>query len=354
MFAAKSVQYKTTLKLGYMEKFRVHDESLNSYGFWLLTAGGNLEDFYKNPLCLWNHTYGWSDKNDIILPIGIWKDIEIKKDGSIEMTAELDEDDDFALKIKKKVDKKHLRATSIGVTILEWSEDPKYLKVGQTRPTVVKWKLREVSIVDIPSNKNAVMLGDTQVTFFDKTGNVMNFGKGSENSLPLLLSNKEKIDSTMELKDVNKILGLPDTAGLADVQTKLSAVMSENVTLKSENDEFKKAEEAKVVALVETTLSEAIVAKKINETQKETFRALLKADFENGNKALQAMNTQVSLSEITTGGEQGKGGMVRNSQGILVLNGQTYNELTKTDKGSAVLRQLKVTDEAAFLEFQKG
>ena len=132
-------------------RWRVHDESLNTYGFWLLTAGGSLVNFKKNPLCLWNHTFGWTDKTDVMLPIGIWKNIEVKSDGSIEMDDELDEEDAFALKIKKKVDKKHLRATSIGVTILEWSEDPKYLKAGQTRPTVVKWKLREVSIVDIPS-----------------------------------------------------------------------------------------------------------------------------------------------------------------------------------------------------------
>ncbi len=338
-------------------RFRTHDESLNSYKFWLLTEGGDLADFKKNPLCLWNHTFGWTDKTDVMLPIGIWKDISVLKDGSIEMTVEFDDDDPFALKIKKKVEKKHLRATSIGVTILEWSEDPKYLKAGQTRPTVVKWKLREVSIVDIPSNKNAVMLGDTEVTFFDAAGNVMNFSEGGENVLPLLLTtHKEKsIVSKMELKDVNKMLGLPDTASLAEIQARVTAIQAENVALKADNDRYQKAEAEKQNEVVETTLTEAVTAGKITEAQKVTFRSLLKADFANANAALQAMNTQASLSDFSGGGKPaGKGGLVRDEKGVLRLDGKTYDELTQDAKGIAILKELGAKDDKAFKDFQMG
>jgi regulator of replication initiation timing len=336
-------------------RFRVHDESLNTYGFWLLTEGGDLTDFMKNPICLWNHVESWRDEKNTILPIGIWKDIKVLSDGSIEMEAEFDEDDDFALKIKKKVDKKMLRATSIGVRIIEWSEDPKYIKPGQLRATAIKWKLREVSIVDIPSNKNAVMLGDTAIHFYDVDGKVMNFSDGDKNVLPLLFDNKEKPVLNMELKEINKSLGLPETANLADVQLKLSSVMAENVSLKAENDAFRKVETDKKAAAIETTLSDAVKAGKIAEPQKAVFRSLLNADFENGNAALQAMNTQVTLSDFSGGANpSGKGGLVRDEKGMLRLNGKTYDELTRSDQGTAILKELKSTDEKSFLEFQQA
>ena len=44
-------------------KFTVHDESVNTYGFRMLTDGANLTEFEKNPVILYNH-------NDWETPIG--------------------------------------------------------------------------------------------------------------------------------------------------------------------------------------------------------------------------------------------------------------------------------------------
>lgn len=52
--------------------FLLSDETINSYGTRVLTAGIRLENFLKNPIMLWNHTRAWSDKEDQILPIGRW------------------------------------------------------------------------------------------------------------------------------------------------------------------------------------------------------------------------------------------------------------------------------------------
>ena len=35
--------------------FVLHDESVNTYGFRMLTSGANLEEFKKNPVMLLNH-----------------------------------------------------------------------------------------------------------------------------------------------------------------------------------------------------------------------------------------------------------------------------------------------------------
>ena len=44
--------------------FVLHDESVNTYGFRMLTSGANLEEFKKNPVMLLNH-------DDYSLPIGL-------------------------------------------------------------------------------------------------------------------------------------------------------------------------------------------------------------------------------------------------------------------------------------------
>lgn len=45
--------------------FVLHDETVNTYGFRMLTSGANLEEFRKNPVILLNH-------KDWELPIGRW------------------------------------------------------------------------------------------------------------------------------------------------------------------------------------------------------------------------------------------------------------------------------------------
>ena len=51
--------------------FVLHDETVNTYGFRMLTSGANLEEFRKNPVILLNH-------KDWELPIGRWENIRIE------------------------------------------------------------------------------------------------------------------------------------------------------------------------------------------------------------------------------------------------------------------------------------
>ena len=74
--------------------------------------------------------------------------------------------------------------TSIGIDIMELSDDPQLLVVGQTRPTITKSKLCEVSLVDIGANDDAIRL--------TRNGQVLTCGQGAENALPLLDNNKTK------------------------------------------------------------------------------------------------------------------------------------------------------------------
>lgn len=138
-------------------------EALNSHGFWVCTSGISLDRFLKNPIMLYNHHRTIEGKVDEMLPIGVWKDLQISDRGELTAEPVFDESEEFALRIKSKVEQGILKACSIGISVVETSTDPGMLLPGQTYPTVTKCELKEVSIVDIPSNPEAsvVQLMDT-------------------------------------------------------------------------------------------------------------------------------------------------------------------------------------------------
>lgn len=143
------------------KKFILTDESINRYGFRVLTSGGDLSSFRKNPIILWMHyrdegTPNWCDYK----PIGHWEDIEVNEKNEITAVPVFDLTDDLSKQICAKVEEGTIRACSIGFRIIETSEDPSVLLPGQKRATVTKWELMECSMCDIPANANAVRLFD--------------------------------------------------------------------------------------------------------------------------------------------------------------------------------------------------
>lgn len=123
--------------------FVLSDESVNSYGFVVLTDGIDTSAFERNPVMLYMHN---RDGN----VIGRWENI--RKDGkSLLGDAVFDDSTELAATVKKQVEKGFLRSVSIGIEQIATEE----LNGVQT---VIKSRLIEVSIVDIPSNENAVKL----------------------------------------------------------------------------------------------------------------------------------------------------------------------------------------------------
>lgn len=132
-------------------RFILSDESVNRYGFRVLTRGIGLADFRTNPIMLLNH-----DRR--VLPIGKWNNLTIDGEGRLMAEPEFDEGDELAMDIKRKCEKGFMNCTSIAFDILELSDDPALMVAGQKRSTVTKCELMEVSITDIGANRNAVKL----------------------------------------------------------------------------------------------------------------------------------------------------------------------------------------------------
>ena len=148
------------------------------------------------------------------LPIGIWENIRVEN-GTLLADPKFDLEDEKAKEISRKVDQGFIRGCSMGLAIEEWSRDENEIKEGQTRPTLSKSKLMEVSITPFPSNGNALKL--------TQDGRQLNLSAGVEieNSLP-----KFKFDSKM--KTVALKLGLPEDATEQRIVESIVALQNEH------------------------------------------------------------------------------------------------------------------------------
>jgi hypothetical protein len=132
-------------------RFTISDESINRYGYRILSSGMSTTSFEKNPVVFYNHgTYN--------LPIGKGHDLRHELDGSITLDIDFDQEDEQALAVQKKAERGFLNACSVGIDVLETSTDTTVVLAGQTRPTVTRCELLELSICGIPGNRNALRL----------------------------------------------------------------------------------------------------------------------------------------------------------------------------------------------------
>lgn len=276
-----------------MARVRISNSSLNSYGTRVLTSGLDISQYEKNPVLLYMHKRG--------TVIGYVKDIKREGDN---LTGELvfDEVTDLSKQCKAQFEKGSLRMVSMGADIQELSEAPEHIVPGQTRPTVSKSKLREVSVVDIGSNDDAIRL--------NYEGKALELGEGLECGLPLL---KETIveqnhnETKMEVKTLLLALGLSETVGEAEATAKIADLVGKGnqvveltariKTLQDENDALKLAG---ITHLVE----EAIKDNKVSAEKKDHFIELGKKVGGDELKALfDEMKPAVKLSSVI--GHQG-------------------------------------------------
>ena len=278
--------------------FLLSDESVNSYGTRVLTNGIRLDDYKKNPVVLWNHIRAWSDKEDQVLPIG--KVVKIWKDGDkLYGDIEFDSKDAFAIKVANKVEQGIIRACSVSISVVTTSEDEAVLVQGQTRPTVMESRLREVSVVDIPANKNCVRLFD------DGTGAELSFADGQDSFLlPLLKSKKKKkmnlndeILSALELKDADERAVVAEIVRLRGEAKAAETLRQENGTLKEELKGFRDKEEDARKAAITDLVDGAIKARKIATSDRADYIALAEKDFDRTKKVLEAMSGVNVLTE---------------------------------------------------------
>ncbi|MDE7440653.1 MAG: HK97 family phage prohead protease [Muribaculaceae bacterium] len=259
------------------KRVRLTNDSLNSYGYRVLTSGIDLSLYEKNPVLLYMHQRG--------MVIGKMTDLEVG-DGEITGIPVFDEASELSRQCRKQWEVGSLRMVSIGFDPIETSSEEALLVDGQTRPTVTKSRILEVSIVDIGSNGDAIVLGHD--------GEMITLGEGQDCPLPLLDNNHNK-EPQMELKTLALQLGLPETADEASVNARLAELKASNEAaerIRKENEELKLAQ---ITAAVDT----AITDRKILPAKKEHFiKVGLKLGIEELQETLSSMSPRARLSEL--------------------------------------------------------
>ena len=275
------------------KRVRITNDSLNSYGTRVLTSGMEIGQYERNPVLLYQHNRGQV--------IGYVKDIKVENN---EATGELMFDcaSELSQRCKKQFEFGSLRMVSVGIDILETSEAKEHLIQGQTRPTITRSKLFEVSLVDIGANDDAIVL--------QKDGERITLGKNETSSFVILINsnNNNQIQTQMEKKELCLLLGLPETADEATIKAAIG-------DLKKSQAEFTKLEAEKATLEVErltAAVDKAIGEKRIDATKKDQFVELgKKVGYQELQNIFAAMSPQTKLSTVIrhqggapTGGEK--------------------------------------------------
>ena len=228
---------------------------------------------------------------------------------------------------------------SAGIEIKEVSVEPSMLVPGQTRPTITKSKLVEVSIVDIGANDDALRLM--------KGGKVLTLASGEDcDVLPLLAKPAEPatkaqmaqgrrndniitINTNENMNEkINLALGLSKDATEAEA---LAAI----VGLQSKAKEV----ETLQLAAITSAVNVAIAEKRITEANRDHFVALgKKVGIESLQATLQLMQPAVKPTDVIKPSAE--------PQPATFAKGKTWEELDREGK----LLEFKAQDFEGFKE----
>lgn len=294
----------------------LHDETVNTKGFRMLTSGANLEEFRKNPVMLLNH-------NDWQMPIGRWENIRI---AGTQILADpvFDLNDPTGRQVADKWDNDFIRSASIGAWPPESiSDDPMMMLNGQTLPTVTKWTVREASIVTIGSNHNA--LG---VALYDReTGNVVEDPTKFIKLFDINITNQKP--KTMSV--LTKILNLSDGASEDQIANSVRQIIANGDRLRTENqtltqriDEITTAEKQKLKEEAVALVDGAIKDGRINAEAKSNMLNLFDKDHEAAKATLAAIPKRTNVTDKI--GDEGS------NVELADLQKQTWDQLDKGNK----------------------
>lgn len=235
------------------KKMALSDSSINKYGFRVLTQGLDLSLMEKNPIGYIEHAT-WN------LPAIKWQGLSIEGDQLVG-EPQFDEDDDQALKAKAKFEKGFLNGASIGFEVLETSIDPVYMLPGQTRPTVTKALVYEISLTSRPANRNAFKL-----SYKGKTIELNEDTKQEDVDSLLGFIPETTLNSNSNMSQINQALGLKTDASEAQAVEAIEAL--------------KKGNDKQLSALADSFVALGRKLGTITDENESQFRKLAANDFE--------------------------------------------------------------------------
>jgi HK97 family phage prohead protease len=263
--------------------FILSNEQVNSKGYKIMTSGLNIDEFKANPVMLFDH--------DSKLVIGKWENLRIENDQLLGVPT-FDEDDEFSLQIKSKVEKGLINGASIGIIIKQYEivDDIVY---------VLKSNIYEISLTAIPANVGArkIFYMDKEVELDDLKLNLENINK--EKNIIDMNNLEQEFNTKISLKDQEIELKNGEINDLKSRLESLELSMNNLLTLKDNeimelslkvDDFIKKEKTNKINEMVKNALND----NKITNDQVELYIKLGENEYESTLEILNSLKPLVS------------------------------------------------------------
>ncbi|MDI3319135.1 HK97 family phage prohead protease [Pinibacter soli] len=230
--------------MAFKKRFLISDESVNTYGFAVRTAGIRLDNAMKNCPAFYEH-----DTDEV--PLGHWENFTVE---GIRLYADLviEGANDIERTYIRKIQNGDMKGASIGADPITWNGDPQQLLQGQTLPWLEECDLFEVSLTALPGNKNALAL--------KKDGAVI---KLNSTNAPLFIKPLKKEE---DMKQIALKLGLPENAteqqiidAVASIQlSQQSTTATQQKIIEQLSNELEGDQKVFFVKLSKTSLPDAL------------------------------------------------------------------------------------------------
>ena len=182
------------------KEFMITDNSVNVYKYRCLTEGLQLDEVIKNPIGYFLHgTEEFPREKGVLVR---WVDFR-KESDKVFAKPTINLSHPRAQRTIEEIESGFLNAASVGkIVVLEASDDKSLMLPGQESATVTKWYPREISLVDIPGNFNAL------ANLYDKDLKQLNLSDFSSPKVEYI--EKEKILKVLNIAvaDESKILSI--------------------------------------------------------------------------------------------------------------------------------------------------
>ena len=278
-------------------EYCITDGSVNVYGYRLLTEGLKLDEFKKNPIGFLMHD---RDKGIVLR----WEDFRVDGD-KVYAKPVINLSHPEGPKTVDDIENGFLNAASVGrIVCLDASDDKSLQLEGQTSLTITEWFPREISLVDIPGNMNALAnlydMDDNPIELADLTDKVKSKNRDmSKVLITAAMLAALNLDDKASESDVS--VKLQDLADLAAKVPLLEKDLSDKTAeLTKKEKELKDLQASTVKSQVADLIAKGKTDKKLTNEVASKLE-LSYADNPEGLKDLiDAMPAQVSVAKETT------------------------------------------------------
>jgi len=260
------------------KEFCLTDNSVNSYGYRLLTQGLALERFAPS-IGFFMHD---RDKGVAVK----WGDFRTEED---KLYAKPSVNESKFPDLAEQIEEGFYQAASVGFIVALATSDKAEDKLpGQTGPTVTKWFPRECSIVDIPGNYNALAM------LYDERNNVLMDLSAND-------SNQNLNENKMNLKDLSagtlSLLNLKADFSAEDLQTAISGLAAKAGTVDALTKELSDLKAAQTSDKIEAVISKGLADRKLTKATAEALKVDYKENPDGLKKLIDALPAQAMVTE---------------------------------------------------------